>query len=82
MPRFRVPVSGEDIEQAMNALEAAGLETTPDPLYSYGRPGGEEFGEARLVVVEADTPEAAKRRVQEVAPNYIVRAAEPVSEAR
>ncbi len=79
MPKFPVLVSGEGIDQAMAALEAEGIETTLEPRYAYGMAPG-ETGEARIVIVESESAEAAKRRVEEILPNHIVRDAGSVSE--
>jgi hypothetical protein len=81
MPSFRVPVSGGEIEQAMAALDQeAGIETTEELLYAYGGEGG-EIGEARIVIVEAESADEAKRRVQDILPNHIVRDAELIPES-
>jgi hypothetical protein len=79
---FEVRISGEDLDRAQAALDTAGLGKLGDLVYEVGREGDEQSIEARAVIVEAETAEAAKRQVEEAIPaqGYSVRV-KPIPES-
>jgi hypothetical protein len=91
MPKFEVRISGTDLDTAQGALDAAGLGRM-GPLIYYGvgrardpaHPEGEREAstEARAVIVEGETGDAAKRLVEEALPaqGYNVRV-KPIRES-
>ena len=91
MPRFEVRISGADLDTAQAALDAAGLAKmgalihyevgqARDPAHPEGE--REPSTEARAVIVEAETGEAAKRLVEDAVPaqGYNVRV-KPIPES-
>jgi hypothetical protein len=78
MPKFEVQISGKDLAGAQAALDAAGFGKLGDLLYEVGRARDparpeeepEASTQARAVIVEADTAEVAKRRVEEALPAH------------
>jgi hypothetical protein len=84
MPRFEVRISGKDLDHAQAALDTAGLGKMGALIsYAVGKardpahPEGEREAstEARAVIVEAETGDAAKRLVEDALPprGYSVR---------
>jgi hypothetical protein len=84
MPNFEVRISGKDLDHAQAALDTAGLGKMGALIsYAVGRardpahPEGEREAstEARAVIVEAKTGDAAKRLVEDALPaqGYSVR---------
>jgi hypothetical protein len=80
LPRFKVEIQGEGLEQARHALNAAGVPTI-GPTMTWRSGGTETAGHTMLAVLEALTPEEAEARVREALPadrEYTVARAEPL----
>jgi hypothetical protein len=81
MPRFKVPIWGEGLERARQALHGAGIETTAGPNWLRGvrRLGVFRLGRRMTALLDAATARKAEDRVRDKLPedDYTVGQAKP-----
>jgi hypothetical protein len=81
MPRFKVPVVGDELEQAQRALRAANISTLGSSSSFVASGEGASTGYRMTAMLEADSEEAAVQRVREaVGDGYEVGPAEPMGD--